>query len=134
MAILVTGGAGYIGSVVVEDLLKAGENVSVLDNLSRGHRKAVPSDARFYEGNLGDKDLVRWICDQDGITAAMHFSALAYVAESVSRPDIYYQNNTAQTIAFLDALLDCDVKSFVFSSTCASFGEPQYVPIDEKHP
>lgn len=134
MAILVTGGAGYIGSVVVEDLVKAGEQVSVLDNLSRGHREAVSAAAQFYEGNIGDKDLVRRICDENSVTAAMHFSAFAYVGESVSRPDLYYQNNTLQTIAFLDALLDRGVKKLVFSSTCASYGEPQYVPIDEKHP
>lgn len=134
MAILVTGGAGYIGSVVVEDLVNAGEQVSVLDNLSRGHREAVSAGAQFYEGNIGDKDLVRRICDENKITAVMHFSAFAYVGESVSKPDIYYQNNTFQTIAFLDALLDCGVKNLVFSSTCASYGEPQYVPIDEKHP
>ena len=134
MAILVTGGAGYIGSVVVEDLVKTGEQVAVLDNLSRGHREAVSPGARFYEGDIGDKDLVKSICDKNNVTAAMHFSAFAYVGESVSKPDIYYQNNTFQTVQFLDALLDRGVKNLVFSSTCASYGEPQYVPIDEKHP
>jgi UDP-glucose 4-epimerase len=134
MAILVTGGAGYIGSVVVADLVKAGEHVAVLDNLSRGHREAVIPSAQFYEGNIGDKERVKRICNENNVTAAMHFSAFAYVGESVSKPDIYYQNNTFQTAAFLDALLECGVKSLVFSSTCATYGEPQYVPIDESHP
>jgi UDP-glucose 4-epimerase len=133
MAILVTGGAGYIGSVVVDDLINAGEKVSLLDNLSRGHRKAVHYGAQFFEGNIGDRDVVTRICKESGITAAMHFSAFAYVGESVSRPDIYYQNNTLQTLAFLDALLDNGVKHFVFSSTCATYGEPQNIPIDENH-
>lgn len=134
MAILVTGGAGYIGSVVVEDLLANGESVVVLDNLSRGHRAVLSPDAKFYEGDIGDKDLVRRICTENQITAAMHFSAFAYVGESVEKPNIYYHNNTVQTIHLLDALLESDVRHFVFSSTCATYGEPQYVPIDEKHP
>jgi UDP-glucose 4-epimerase len=133
MSILVTGGAGYIGSVVVDDLMRSGEQVVVLDNLSRGHRGAVSSEARFYAGNIGDKDLVRQICSENDITEAMHFSAFAYVGESVSKPDIYYQNNTLQTAAFVDTLLECCVNKLVFSSTCATYGEPQYVPIDEKH-
>lgn len=134
MAILVTGGAGYIGSVIVEDLVKAGEQVAVLDNLSRGHRAAVSSNACFYEGNIGDKDLVMRICDEHKITAAMHFSAYTYVGESVAKPNLYYQNNTVQTVAFLDALIESGVTNFVFSSTAATYGEPQYSPIDEEHP
>ena len=133
MAIMVTGGAGYIGSVVVEDLVKTGHDVVVLDNLSRGHREAVDSNAQFYEGSIGDKDLVMRICDENKITAAMHFSAFAYVGESVSKPNIYYQNNTVQTVAFLDALVDSGIRDFVFSSTCATYGEPQYLPINEEH-
>lgn len=134
MAILVTGGAGYIGSVVVDDLIDSGVEVSVLDNLSRGHRSSVSDEARFYEGDIGDKDLVRRICDEREITAAMHFSAFAYVGESVERPDVYYQNNVVQTLILLDALLESGVKQFVFSSSCATYGEPEYIPLDEKHP
>lgn len=93
MAILVTGGAGYIGSVSVDDLIDAGEKVIVLDNLSRGHREAVNENAVFYQGDIGDADLVKQICREHDVTAAMHFSAFAYVGESVERPDIYYQNN-----------------------------------------
>ena len=134
MAILVTGGAGYIGSVVAEDLLAQGGKVLVLDNLSRGHRRAVAPEIKFYEGEIADKDLLRRICTENRVEAAMHFSAFAYVGESVEKPNIYYQNNAAQTMHFLDELLANGVNKIVFSSTCATYGEPQYVPIDEQHP
>ncbi len=134
MAILVTGGAGYIGSVVVEDLVKKGEKTIVLDNLVYGHREAVESSAVFYEGNIGDKELISQIVREHKIEACMHFSAYAYVGESVEKPQIYYDNNFVQTLRLLDALIENDVKKFIFSSTCATYGEPQYVPIDEKHP
>lgn len=134
MAILVTGGAGYIGSVVVEDLQANGVETIVLDNLSRGYREALSSGAKFYAGDIGDKALVKRICGENQITAVMHFSAYAYVGESVEKPDVYYRNNTMQTMLLLDALLETGVKQIVFSSTCASYGEPRYVPIDEKHP
>lgn len=134
MSILVTGGAGYIGSVAVDDLIAAGERVAVIDNLSRGHREAVNENAAFYEGDIGDVDLVKQICREHGVTAVMHFSAYAYVGESVERPDIYYQNNVIQTAKLLDALRDSGVLKFVFSSTCATYGEPVRVPIDETHP
>ncbi|CAN5323796.1 UDP-glucose 4-epimerase GalE [soil metagenome] len=134
MAILVTGGAGYIGSVVVEDLRAKGESVIVIDNLVYGHREAVDKSVPFYEGTIGDKDLVRRIIDAHNIDACMHFSAYAYVGESVEDPGKYFDNNFSQTIALLDVLIEKGVKKFVFSSTCATFGEPQYTPIDEKHP
>jgi UDP-glucose 4-epimerase len=134
MAILVTGGAGYIGSVVAEDLRANGGEVVVLDNLSRGHRPAITPEIKFYEGDIGDQDLVGRICTENRIEAAMHFSAFAFVGESVEQPNIYYQNNTVQTMYFLDELLRNGVNKFVFSSTCATYGEPQYVPIDEQHP
>lgn len=134
MAILVTGGAGYIGSVAVEDLLAKGETVVVLDNLVYGHRQAVADSVAFYEGNIGDKQLVSQIIREHQIEACMHFSAFAYVGESVEKPQIYYENNFVQTLYLLDALIENDVKKIIFSSTCATYGEPQYVPIDEKHP
>lgn len=134
MAILVTGGAGYIGSVAVDDLVDAGEKVVVLDNLSRGHREAVNDAAAFYQGDIGDADLVKRICGEHDVTAVMHFSAFAYVGESVERPDIYYKNNVFQTAHLLDTIRDCGVKQFVFSSTCATYGEPVQIPIDENHP
>lgn len=134
MGILVTGGAGYIGSVAVDDLIESGERVAVLDNLSRGHREALNEDATFYEGDIGDAEVVKRICREQGITAAMHFSAFAYVGESVERPDIYYRNNVVETEKLLEALCESGVRQFVFSSTCATYGEPVKVPIDETHP
>ena len=134
MSVLVTGGAGYIGSVTVDDLIEAGEKVAVIDNLSRGHREAVNENAAFYEGDIGDRELVTRICREQNVTAVMHFSAFAYVGESVERPDIYYQNNVIQTAVLLDTIRECGVKQFVFSSTCATYGEPVAIPIDESHP
>jgi UDP-glucose 4-epimerase len=134
MAILVTGGAGYIGSVVVEDLQAKGENVVVLDNLVYGHRQAIGENTVFYEGDIGDANLVRKILSEHEIEACMHFSAFTYVGESVEKPKIYYHNNVAQTLKLLDVLIENNVKKFVFSSTAAVFGEPQTIPIDETHP
>ena len=134
MAILVTGGAGYIGSVAVEDLRKQDEKVIVLDNLAYGHREAVDSSVPFYEGDIGDELLVQMILSEHEIEACMHFSAFAFVGESVEKPQIYYKNNFVQTLKLLDVLIENDVKKFIFSSTCATYGEPQYIPIDEKHP
>lgn len=134
MSILVTGGAGYIGSVAVEDLVSRGEKVVVLDNLVYGHRKAIHGTVSFYEGDIGDKALVGNILRDHEITACMHFSAYAYVGESVENPGKYYENNVAQTVSLLEALIEGGVKQFIFSSTCATYGEPQYTPIDEKHP
>ena len=134
MAILVTGGVGYIGSVVVDDLIANGEIVAVIDDLSRGHRLSVNEKAAFYEGSIGDRDLITRIIRENGITSVMHFSAYAYVGESVEKPDIYYQNNVIETVKLLDAMNRSVVKNLVFSSSCATFGEPQSVPIGEAHP
>lgn len=133
MAILVTGGAGYIGSVVVEDLRSKAESVVVIDNLVYGHRNAVDDSVPFFQGNIGDKDLVRKILAEHEITACMHFSAYAYVGESVENPRKYFENNVAQTLSLLDVLLENNVTKFVFSSSCATYGEPRYTPIDEEH-
>lgn len=134
MAILVTGGAGYIGSAAVEDLHKKGEKTVVLDNLVYGHRQSVDEKIPFYKGNIGDKELIEKIVREHEIEACMHFSAFAYVGESVEKPQKYYENNFVQTINLLEVLIKNNVKKFIFSSTCATFGEPQYVPIDENHP
>lgn len=134
MAILVTGGAGYIGSVAVEDLHKKGEKVVVLDNLVYGHRQAVDDKIPFYQGEIGDQNLVEKIVREHNIESCMHFSAFAYVGESVEKPQKYYENNFIQTINLLEVLIKTGAKKFIFSSTCATYGEPQYVPIDEKHP
>ncbi|MFL6215951.1 MAG: UDP-glucose 4-epimerase GalE [Blastocatellia bacterium] len=134
MAVLVTGGAGYIGSVTVELLRAQGEQVVVLDSLARGYRQAVPADAIFYEGNLGDRALIKRVTEAHQIDACVHFAAFAYVGESVEHPARYFENNVEQGIELLGALNEAGVRRFIFSSTCATYGEPQYMPLDEKHP
>jgi UDP-glucose 4-epimerase len=134
MSVLVTGGAGYIGSIMVEGLRARGERVIVLDNLDRGHRAAVGAGVPFFEGDVGDRGLVKQICSEEQIDACIHFAALAYVGESVLDPKRYFENNVEHGIALLDSLLECGVRQLVFSSTCATYGEPVRVPIDETHP
>jgi UDP-glucose 4-epimerase len=134
MAVLVTGGAGYIGSVTVELLRAQGEQVVILDNLSRGYRQAVPADAVFYEGDLGDRALIKRISAAHEIEACVHFAAFAYVGESVEQPARYYENNVEQGVELLGALMEAGARRFIFSSTCATYGEPQYMPLDEQHP
>ena len=133
MAILVTGGAGYIGSVTTELLRARGEQVVVLDNLSRGHRAAVAPEVPFYEGSVGDRELVARIIREHDIDACVHFAAFAYVGESVAQPALYYENNVEQGVRLLGALISAGARRVVFSSTCATYGEPQRVPIDEAH-
>lgn len=133
MSILVTGGAGYIGSVTAELLRERGEQVVVLDNLSRGHREAVAPGVPFYQGNVGDRDLVAEVIRNHNIDACIHFAAYAYVGESVTNPDLYYENNVEQGIRLLGALVQSGIRQLVFSSTCATYGEPQRIPIDEQH-
>lgn len=134
MAILVTGGAGYIGSVMVEQLVEAGERAVVLDDLSRGHRGAVDESVPFYEGRTGDRELVARLCREQEVEACIHFAAFAYVGESVTDPKLYFERNVSDGVALLDSLLAAGVRRFVFSSTCATYGEPVRVPIDEGHP
>jgi UDP-glucose 4-epimerase len=134
MAILVTGAAGYIGSVTVELLREQGEDVVALDNLSRGHRAAAPAEVPFYEGDIGDVELVTKIALEHRIEACIHFAALAYVGESVAEPGRYFENNVAQGVRLLNALQAAGARRVVFSSTCATYGEPQRIPIDETHP
>jgi UDP-glucose 4-epimerase len=134
MAILVTGGAGYIGAVTVEYLLSQGEEVVVLDNLSRGHRQAVPGSAVFCEGSIADRILVARITKEYNIDSCVHFAAFAYVGESVEDPKIYFENNVVQGIALLDSLLQAGVHHIVFSSSCATYGEPKTLPISETAP
>jgi UDP-glucose 4-epimerase len=134
MAILVTGGAGYIGSAVVELLHARGERVVVLDNLSRGHRKAVPEGIAFYAGDVGDRRLVSQLARDHDLEACLHFAAFAYVGESVSEPARYFENNVQQGIALIDQLRLAGVRRVVFSSSCTTYGEPDRVPISEDHP
>jgi UDP-glucose 4-epimerase len=134
MAILVTGGAGYIGSVTVERLRAKGEQVVVLDDLARGHRAALDADVAFYRGRVGDRELVARAAAEHKIEACVHFAALAYVGESMSEPAKYYENNVEQGVALFSALLEAGVRRVVFSSTCATYGVPQRVPIPETCP
>lgn len=134
MAILVTGGAGYIGSATVEMLVSRGRKVVVLDDLSRGHKSAVHPECHFYEGKVGEKSLVQKILKEHQIDACIHFAAFAYVGESVSDPARYFENNTIQSTYLLNTLIENGVRRFVFSSTCASYGDPIKIPIDESHP
>src|SRR4026208_2522573 len=134
MATLITGGAGYIGSVTTELLHERGEQVVVLDNLSRGYRDAVAPEVPFYEGNVGDRELVTRIVQEHAFDACIHFAAFAYVGESVTDPALYYENNVTQSIRLLSTLSATGVRRVVFSSTCATYGEPQHIPIDESHP
>jgi UDP-glucose-4-epimerase GalE len=133
MSVLVTGGAGYIGSAFVERLAAAGERPVVLDDLSRGHRDAVDAGVPFYEGRSGDSELVARIVREEGVDACVHFAAFAYVGESVTEPKRYFDNNTVQALALFETLLAHGVGRVVFSSTCATYGVPQQVPIPEEH-
>ena len=134
MAVLVTGGAGYIGSAFVEALVAAGQRVVVLDDLSRGHRAAVHPDALFHQGRTGDRALVDRVVSEQQVEACVHFAAFAYVGESVKDPARYFDNNFNQAQALFDTLLAAGVKRVVFSSTCATYGVPTAVPIAESHP
>lgn len=134
MSILITGGAGYIGGVTVELLCALGRPVVVLDNLSRGHDLIVPKGAYFYRGDVGDRALVASILREHDVRACIHFAAYANVGESVTHPSLYYENNLMQTVSLLGELIAGRVGRFVFSSTCATYGEPQAIPITEEHP
>lgn len=131
--ILVVGGAGYIGSHMVKTLHEAGYEVTVLDNLSSGHRDAVQW-GRFVQGDLGDRALLDSLFAAHKIDAVMHFAGLIQVGESIQHPALYYENNVCKTMSLMDAMVANGVNQLVFSSTAAIFGEPDYVPIDEAHP
>ena len=131
MKVLVVGGAGYIGSHCVRQLQQAGYHPVVLDNLVFGHREAVSGDIPFYDCDLGDYDSVVQILKHEKIELVMHFAAFAYVGESVTDPRKYYENNLVATLRLLEAMLDNGVKKFVFSSSCATYGEPETLPMLE---
>ncbi|MCC4240155.1 UDP-glucose 4-epimerase GalE [Thalassospira povalilytica] len=131
MTVLVTGGAGYIGSHAALALLDGGRDVVVLDNLTQGHRWAVPAGAAFVEGDCGDEDLVRRIIDEHDVTAIMHFAGSIIVPDSVIYPLEYYRNNTVNSRALLQAAVDSGIRHFIFSSTAGVYGEPNATPINE---
>ena len=135
MRLLVTGGAGYIGSVVSRQLLGAGQQVTVLDNLSRGHHAAVPEGAAFVEADLLDPAaLDDAFASGPAYDGVLHFAAFALVSESVAEPQLYWRNNVMGSLNLLDAMRAAGVKRLVFSSTCACYGEPEIVPMDESTP
>jgi len=134
MKVLVTGGAGYIGSVCVEQLVLQGHRVTVFDNLTEGHRAAVHPEATFVQGDLGDTEKVFETLREAEAEAVLHFAANALVGESMTNPGKYFGNNVAKGISLLDAVVRANVKKFVFSSTCAVYGLPGRVPITEDLP
>jgi len=131
MNILVTGGAGYIGSVVVEETLRAGHKTIVYDNLVKGHREMIAPDALFVEGDLLDRPLLEKTFVENDIEAVIHMAAYSLVGESVIDPAKYYMNNVVAGISLLDAMRDGGVSKIVFSSTAAVYGEPEKQPIEE---
>lgn len=131
--VFVTGGAGYVGSHCCKAFSEAGWNVVVYDNLSRGWSDFVKWGS-LVEGDLLDRENLADSIEKAKPDAVAHFAALAYVGESVERPDIYYRNNVIGSINLLDAMRRAEVNQMVFSSTCATYGDPQYIPIDEEHP
>ncbi len=134
MRVFVTGGAGYVGSHCVRDLIASGHSVTIYDSLIYGHREAVPAGVPFIRGDLADVTLLRKTLADGRFDAVMHFAAFTYVGESVTRPLEYYRNNLANTLTLLEAMRDAGVKRLVFSSTCATYGEPERVPITEDIP
>jgi UDP-glucose 4-epimerase len=133
MKLLVTGGAGYIGSIVAVQLLSLGHEVVVLDNLERGHRDAVPADARLVVADLRDRDAIAPAL-AEGFDGVLHFAALALVGESVSHPGLYYRTNVGGTLNLLEVMQEVGIPRLVFSSTCAVYGQPDRVPISEDAP
>ena len=131
MRVFVTGGAGYIGSVVTEQLVDDGHEVVVYDNLTKGHREAVVEGAKFVEGDLLDADQLRQTLNEHRIEAVIHMAAFSLVGESVEAPAKYYHNNVVAGLVLLDAMRDCGVSKIVFSSTAATYGEPESQPIYE---
>src|SRR5256714_6016086 len=134
MKILVVGGAGYIGSVCAQLLLDGGHEVAIFDNLSEGHRAAIDSRAEFVKCDLEDRQSVERLLVRRQPDAVMHFAANALVGESMENPSKYFRNNIANGVNLLDAMVAADVRKLIFSSTCAIFGPPERVPIDETMP
>ncbi|MEG2110037.1 MAG: UDP-glucose 4-epimerase GalE [Clostridium sp.] len=132
MSILVCGGAGYIGSHTVHELMKETEDIIIVDNLQTGHRAAVNKDAKFYEGDIRDKDFLNKVFSENNIDSVIHFAANSLVGESMLNPIIYFDNNVYGMQVLLQTMVKHDVKNIVFSSTAAVYGEPKEVPITEE--
>ena len=134
MAIMVTGGAGYIGSHAVKTLIERGEEVVVVDNLQTGYEKAIHPSAKFYKGDIKSKFFLECVFEAEQIDGVIHFAADSLVGESVTNPIKYFENNVYGTSVLLEAMVKYGVDAIVFSSTAATYGEPIYMPIDEDHP
>lgn len=137
--ILITGGAGYIGSHLAIALLKKDESIVIFDNLSTGHIETINTlkkygNLKFYQGDLLNKNDINEVFQKEKITSVVHFAAFSQVGESVKNPKKYYRNNVVGTLNLLDSMIENNVKKIVFSSTAATYGEPTYTPIDENHP
>lgn len=131
MRFLVTGGAGYVGSTVSDELIKAGQEVTILDSLIKGHRAAVPREAAFVQGEVGDRDLLRSLFARGRFDGVLHFAALIEAGESMKQPGQFFRNNAATTLTLLETMLEFGVKRIVFSSTAALYGNPDKTPIEE---
>ena len=134
MKVLVTGGAGYIGSIVAEECLRSGFETVVIDSLEKGHRAAVPRGAPFIQANIAEREILRETLRSFGIEAVIHLAAYSLVGESVEFPEKYYKNNVENGVVLLEAMAECGVKNIVFSSTAAVYGEPSKQPIEEDDP
>lgn len=134
MKILITGGAGYIGSHATKYFIEQGHDIIVIDNLATGHKEAVDAKAKFYQLDIADYDNVCDVIKKEQIEGVVHFAAFSLVGESMKNPHKYYENNMAKTNHLLKAIVDCQVKYLVFSSTAATYGEPTNVPISETDP
>ncbi|WP_122646807.1 UDP-glucose 4-epimerase GalE [Enterococcus mediterraneensis] len=134
MAILVLGGAGYIGSHAVDQLINKGYDVVVVDNLLTGHKQAIHKEARFYEGDVRDKQFLQQVFEKENIEGVIHFAASSLVGESVEKPLMYFNNNVYGMQILLEVMHEYDVKHIVFSSTAATYGEPEETPIRETTP
>jgi len=134
MNVLVTGGAGYIGSVVVEMLLQQGFSVAVVDSLIEGHRSAIPSDIRFFKEDIGDREAIRKILVDNKIDAVIHMAGETLVSKSMTHPEDYFKVNVSKALELLEAMREAGTKRIIFSSTAALFGNPEFVPINEGHP
>ncbi len=134
MNILVTGGAGYVGSVCSAELLKERHHVVAYDNLSVGHRQAILKGVQFVRGDIADQQKLKRTCKKHQIEAVMHFAANALVEESVRNPRLFDSNNVGGTISLLEVMVELKIQKLIFSSTAAVYGEPKSVPIREDHP
>jgi UDP-glucose 4-epimerase len=134
MKIAVTGGAGYIGSICVEELVKQGNRVVVIDNLQEGHREAVAPGADLLVGDFADANVLKKVFGSGGVDAVIHFAAETTIADSMENPGRVFLNNVSNGVKLLEKMRQCECRKIIFSSTAAVFGNPDYLPIDEKHP